>query len=195
VTAELIAAPAITTGAVTELSGIEWAAREIMISVGGPIAERMTCRRESVERVVAVHEAGHVVVQFLRGKRLAGASIVPWPGHSLGRAASRKPTPEDFKEPPTTDEQMAAGLAHLGGLDRAQIEATTEALLSEHWPLVRRLADVLVECKVISARRARRLLYKALRKELRRARTVAEKDRRNHRAWAAEMHKALGQVA
>ena len=193
--AEVLAAPARKTGAATELSGIEWAVREIMISVGGPIAERMTCRRESVERVVAVHEAGHVVVQFLRGKRLAGASIVPWPGHSLGRAASRKPTPEDFKEPPTTDEQMASGLAHLGGLDRVQIEASTEALLADHWPLVRRLADVLLERKELSARCTRRLLYKTQRKELRRARTVAEKDRRNQQAWAAETRKALGQVA
>jgi hypothetical protein len=156
-----ITAPAGVTGAAPQPTGIEWARREIMIFVAGPIAERITCRRETVERVVAVHEAGHVVVQFLLGKRLAGASIVPWPGHSLGRAASRKPTPEDFKEPPTTDEQMASGLAHLGGLDRAQIEASTEALLADHWPLVRRLADVLVERKVISARRARRLLYKA----------------------------------
>ena len=113
----------------------------------------------------------------------------------LGRAASRKPTAEDLKEPWPTDEQMAAGLASLGALDRAQIEAETEALLVEHWPLVRRLADVLVERKVISARRTRRLLYKALRKELRRARTVAEKDRRNQQAWAAETRKALGQVA
>ena len=166
-----------------------------MISVAGPIAERMTCRRETLERVVAVHEAGHVVVQFLRGKPLHGVSIIPWPGHSLGRTASRKPTPEDLKEPWPSDEQMAASLASLGGLDRMQIEVSTEALLSEHWPLVRRLADVLVELKVISARRTRRLLYKAQRKELRRARTVAEKDRRNQKAWAAEVRGALGRVA
>ena len=50
---------------------------------------------------------------------------------------------------------------------------------------VRRLADALLERKVISARRARSLLYKAQRKELRRARIVAEKDHRNQQAWAA----------
>ena len=96
--------------------GIEWARREIMIFVAGPIAERITCRRQTVEAVVAVHEAGHVVVQFLLGKPLAGASIMPWPGHSLGRATSRNPAPEDLKEPWPTDARMAEGLAFLGGL-------------------------------------------------------------------------------
>lgn len=165
--------------------GIEWARREIMIFVAGPIAERITCRRPTVEAVVAVHEAGHVVVQFLLGKPLAGASIVPWPDHSLGRATSRNPAPEDLKEPWPTDARMAQGLAFLGGLDLASVEAATEALLADHWPLVRRLADALLERKVISARRARRLLYKAKRKDLRRARIVTEKDYRNQQAWVA----------
>jgi hypothetical protein len=175
--------------------GIEWARREIMIFVAGPIAERLTCRRPTLDHMVAVHEAGHVVVQFLLGKRLAGASIVPWPGHSSGRATSRKPTLEDLKEPWPTDEQMTAGLVFLGDLDRAQIDASTEDLLTNHWPLVRHLAQVLVERKEISGRRARQLLFRAQRKELRRARAVAEKDRRNQQTWAAEIRQALGRVA
>jgi hypothetical protein len=83
----------------------------------------------------------------------------------------------------------------LGDLDRAQIDASTEDLLTDHWPLVRRLAQVLVERKEISGRRTRQLLFRAQRKELRRARAVAEKDRRNQQTWAAEIRQALGRVA
>jgi hypothetical protein len=177
-----------------DLSGVEWAAREIMISVAGPLAEKIGLR-PTVEAVVGVHEAGHVVVQFLLGKPLAGASIIPWEGHSLGRASSCKPTPEMLKTPLYTDEQKARDYAQLAGLDLAQVEAATEDLLSAHWPLVRSLADALVERKVVSGRRARQILFRAYRKDLRRWRAVAETDRRNQRAWAAEVRQALGQVA
>jgi hypothetical protein len=68
-------------------------------------------------------------------------------------------------------------------------------LLCAYWPLVRVLADVLVERKVVSGRHARQILFGALRKDLRRWRTVAETDRRNQQAWAAELRQALGQVA
>jgi hypothetical protein len=181
-------------GAVLQLTGIEWAAREIMVSVAGPIAEK-TGRRPTVEEMVGVHEAGHVVMQFLLGKQLAGASIIPWKGHSLGRASSCKPTPELLKTPLVTDERKAQDFAQLAGLDLTQVEAATEKLISDHWPLVRVLADVLVERKVVSGRRARQILFRALRKDPRRRRIVAEKDRRNQQAWAAELRQALGQVA
>lgn len=187
-------APVIAPGAVLQLSGIEWATREIMVSVAGPIAEKIG-RRPTVEEMVGVHEAGHVVMQFLLGKRLAGASIIPWEGHSLGRASSCKPTPEMLQKPLYTDEQKARDYAQLAGLDLAQVEAATKELLSAHWPLVRSLADALVERKVLSARRARQILFRALRKDLRRWRAVAETDRRNQQAWGAELRRALGRVA
>ena len=173
-------------------ANVEWLKSEIMVSVAGPIAERNTSREMTMERVTAIHEAGHVVAQFLLGKRLRGVSIIPWPGHSLGRAASRKPTPEDFQKPPTTDEQKAKDYAYLGGFDLSEIEAATGQLLIDYWPLVRRLADVLLERKVLSGRSVRSLLYKAQRKQLRRARTVEEKDRRNQLVWTAERQRMVG---
>jgi hypothetical protein len=176
-------------------ANLDWLKSEIMVSVAGPIAERNTSREMTLERVVAIHEAGHVVAQFLLGKRLRGASIIPWPGHSLGRAASRKPTPEDFKRSHPTDEKMAKDYAYLGDFDLSEIEAATGQLLIDHWPLVRRLADVLLERKVMSGRCARSLLHKAQRKQLRRARVVAEKDRRNQLVWDAEMRRAVSQGA
>ena len=57
------------------------------------------------------------------------------------------------------------------------------------------LADALVERKVVSGRRARQILFGALRMELRRSRVVAEMDRRNQQAWAAELRRALDRVA
>jgi hypothetical protein len=67
-------------------------------------------------------------------------------------------------------------------------------LLSAHWPLVRSLADVLVERKVVSGRRARQILFRAYREDLRRWRIVAEKDRRHQQVWAAELRQSLGRV-
>ena len=165
-----------------------------MVSVTGPITEQIG-RRSTVEEMVGVHEAGHVVMQFLLGKRLAGASIIPWEGHSLGRASSCKPTPEILRKPVITDEQKARDYAQLAGLDLTQVEAATEKLISDHWPLVRVLADVLVERKVVSGRRARQILFRAYRKQFRHWRIVAEKDRRNQQAWSAELRSALDQVA
>jgi hypothetical protein len=49
--------------------------------------------------------------------------------------------------------------------------------------------------KVVSGRRARQILFGAYRKQFRRWRIVAEKDRRNQQAWAPELRRALGQVA
>jgi len=57
------------------------------------------------------------------------------------------------------------------------------------------LAQALVERKEISGRRARQILFRALRKDLRRPRTVAEKDRRNQVVWSAELRRALGRAA
>ena len=94
-----------------------------------------------------------------------------------------------------TDERKARDYAQIAGLDLAQVEAAAKDLLSAHWPLVRMLAEALVERKVVSGRRARQILFRALRKDLRRWRIVAEKDRRNQQAWRAELRRALGQVA
>ena len=187
-------APVIAPGAVLPLSGIEWAAREIMVAVAGPISEKIGLRL-TVEEIVGVHEAAHVVLEFLLGRRLHGASIVPWEGHSLGRASSRKPTPEDLKTPWPSDEQTARDYSLLAGLDCAELEAATEKLLCSYWPLVRRLARALVECKEISGRHCRQILFTAMRKDLRRSRAVAEKDRRNQQAWGAELRLELGRVA
>jgi hypothetical protein len=122
-----------------------------MEAVAGPTAEKIGLR-STVEEMVGVHEAAHVVLQFLLGRRLAGASIIPWEGHSLGRASSCKPTPEMLKAPPVTDEQRTRDYALLGGPNRAELEAATEKLLSDYWPLVRALAAVLVQRKVVSGR-------------------------------------------
>jgi hypothetical protein len=189
-----MAAPVIAPGAVIELSGVEWAAREIMVAVAGPISEKIGPRC-TVEEAVGVHEAAHVVIQFLLGCRLRGASIIPWEGHSLGRASSCKPTPEMLRKPWPNDEQRAHDFALLGCLNRVELETAAEELLSAHWPLVRVLAEALVERKVIAGRRCRQILFRALRKDLRRWRIVAEKDRRNQQAWGAEFRRALGRVA
>jgi hypothetical protein len=186
-------APVIAPGAVLQLSGVEWAAREIMVAVAGPISEKIGLR-STVEEAVGLHEAAHVVIQFLLGRRLNGASIVPWEGHSLGRASSRKATPEDLKTPWPSDDQTARDYSLLAGLDRAALEAATEKLLVAYWPLVRRLARALVERKEISARGCRPILFAALRKDLRRSRGVAEKDRRNQQAWSAELRRELSRV-
>jgi hypothetical protein len=42
-----------------------------------------------------------------------------------------------------------------------QIEAATEEMLADHWPLVRRLANALVDKKMLPWRRVRGVLYKA----------------------------------
>jgi hypothetical protein len=89
-----------------------------------------------------------------------------------------------------TDEQKARDYAQLAGLDLAEVEAAAEELISAHWPLVRALAEALVERKVVSARRARQILFAAYRKELRRWRTVAEQDRRNQQGCAAVLRTA-----
>lgn len=189
-TATAMPAPVVAPGAVLPLSGIEWAIREIMVSVAGPIAEKIG-RRPTLEALVGVHEAGHVVAQFLLADRLAGASIILWPGHSLGRASSCKPTAELLKRASYTDEQKSKDYAMLTNLDLAEAEAATKEMLFAHWPLVRRLADALVARKEISGRRCRQILFKALRKNLRRARDLAEKDRRNHQEFQRVLQMAF----
>jgi len=82
-----------------------------------------------------------------------------------------------------------------GGLDLPELHAATEKLLCAYWPLVLRLARALVERKEISGRRCRQILFRALRKDLRRSLIVAEKDRRNQQAWGAELRAAMGRVA
>jgi hypothetical protein len=70
-----------------------------------------------------------------------------------------------------TDAHKASDLSQLAGLDLAQVNAAAEELLCAHWPLVR-----------------------ALQKDLRRCRIVAEKDRRSQQAWAAALRRALGRL-
>jgi hypothetical protein len=187
-------APVIAPGAVIQLTGVEWAAREIMVAVAGPISEKIGPRC-TVEEAVGVHEAAHVVIQFLLGRRLAGASIIPWEGHSLGRASSCKPTPEDLKTPWPSDDQTARDYSLLAGLDRAELEAATEKLLCAYWPLVRRLARALVSAKRSPAAAADGCCSQRCPRNLRRSRAVAEKGWRNQEAWAAELRRALRRVA
>jgi len=106
-----------------------------------------------------------------------------------------QPTPEMLKTTPVTYVQRAHDYALLGGLDLPALQAATEKLLSDYWPLVRCLAQALVERKEISGRYCRRLLFTAMRKDLRRSRIVAEKDRRYQVAWRAELRRELGTVA
>jgi hypothetical protein len=73
-----------------------------------------------------------------------------------------------------------------------ELEAATEKLICDYWPLVRRLGHALVERREISARGCQRILFAAMRKNLRRSRAVAEKDRRNQVAWSAELRRELG---
>jgi hypothetical protein len=117
-------APVIAPGAALQLSGAEWVVREIMISMAGPIAERIGYRA-TTEAVVAVHEAGHAVVAFLTGKRHDAVSIIPWPSHSLGRLGPRRPTADLLNKPWPSDQEMTKDLALLGGCELAQVEAAT----------------------------------------------------------------------
>jgi hypothetical protein len=48
---------------------------------------------------------------------------------------------------------------------------------------------------VVSGRRARQILFRAYRKQFRHWRIVAEEDRRNQQAWAAQLRQALDRVA
>jgi hypothetical protein len=96
-----------------------------------------------------------------------------------------------LKAPLVTDEQKARDYALLGGLNRAELAAVTEKLLADYWPVVRRLAQALVERKEISGRRARQILFRAMRKDLRRARALAERDHREQEAFAQMFKNAL----
>lgn len=128
--------PTIAPGPVLHPSGIEWGVHEIIgFHGGGRFAERIG-PRPKVEAVVAVHEVGHVVIQFVLGKRLAGASIIPWEGHSLGRASSRKPTPELLKNFCARTSKRK-DFALVTGVDLSEVEASTEKLLADYWSLAR----------------------------------------------------------
>lgn len=179
-------------GVVVEVTGLEWGIREIMVTVAGPIAGRMAYIRPTMDAAIAIHEAGHVVMQFLLGARLLGASIIPWPGHSLGRASSVKLTPAMLEKPPLTDDQISSDYASLAGIELASLETIAQELLAEYWPLVRALAARLVERREIPARRARQILFRALRKDHRRTRTLAEADRRRQQETARILREAVG---
>jgi len=178
-------------GALIPLSGLEWGIREIMISVAGPAAEQISSARATVDGIVAVHEAGHVVMQFLLGARLEGASIVPWPGHSLGRASARRRGPIELETPSRSDAEVSSDYARLARVELSRVETAALELLAEYWPLVRALAARLVERKVISGRRTRQVLFRALRKDLRRARALAQADRRRQRETERKLREAF----
>jgi hypothetical protein len=173
----VISMPIVTLGARLDLTGADWVRREIAVSAAGPIAAGLIRLRPSVEAVVSVHEAGHVVMQFLLGGRIHGASIIPWEGHSLGRTSARNPTPDELKQSWPTDEERIEDFSTLAD-GREEIEHFTEHLLIRHWPLVRALADALEQQKVIAGRRCRQILHRALRKRVRRIHARMERDRR-----------------
>jgi hypothetical protein len=178
-------------GSLIPLSGLEWGIREIMISVAGPAAEQISSARSTVDGIVAVHEAGHVVMQFLLGARLEGASIVPWPGHSLGRASARRRGPIELETPSRSDAEVSSDYARLAGVELSRVETAALELLAEYWPLVRALAARLVERKVISGRRTRQILFRGLRKDVRRARALAQADRRRQQETERQFRAAF----
>jgi hypothetical protein len=94
---------------------------------------------------------------------------------------------------PISDQERIDSYMHIGGphYDLAEIEAFVTTLLIDFAPLVRRLAAVLMERKSMSARACRRVLFKAMRKDLRRAKIVAEKDRRAQAAFTLERKQAI----
>jgi len=59
-----------------------------------------------------------------------------------------------------------------------QLFGETEALLDQHWPVIRHLADYLVLRKTLDFRQCVRIFYKAEKKEARRAAAIQERDRR-----------------
>jgi len=148
-------------------SSLEWAIQIIQTSLAGPAAEHM-CFRSTVEEIVAHHEAGHAVASFLLGRRFAEISIVPRPD-SNGRVIYNRGTPGD-SAPIQPDREIADSFGCVAAVDVSEIERATRTTIADHWPMVRRLADELIERKVLSGRRARQILYKAQRKEMRRAR-------------------------
>lgn len=181
---------AIQPGVRIELSGYEWGRRRLAVLYGGLIAEKMPpC--VSIEQNVSRHEACHCTVSFLTSELpLGGASIIPVAGHSAGRTSNRLPGPG---EKSISDKEWVSGLKLLGGdqFDLAEIERFTTQLLTDYQPLTRRLAGVLLERKVLTGRQVRRILLKALKKDLRRAKIVAEKDRREQAAFALVLEKEL----
>jgi hypothetical protein len=181
----------ITPGARIKLTGLAWGCRRLAILSAGPIANKM-CRYPSGAANIARHEACHVTIQFLLGAGLEveGASIIPVAGHSAGRASNRLPPPGDQS---LSDERQIADLKLLGGahFDLDEIEQFVTAMLFDYMPLVLRLAAALVEHRVLTARRCRQILFRALRKDLRRARALAERDRREQAAFAVTFQKEL----
>jgi hypothetical protein len=180
----------IQAGIRIELADFAWGLREIMVTAAGPIADKM-CPCLTFEAEVARHESAHVLVEFMTGARMRGASIIVAPGHSGGRTSNRMPPPDAI---PISDQERIDSYMHIGGphYDLAEIEAFVTTLLTDFAPLVRRLAAVLLERKSMSARACRRVLFKAMKKDLRRAKIVAEKDRRAQAAFALERKQAIG---
>jgi hypothetical protein len=180
---------AVAPGADIQLHDFAWGRRQLAIFYAGIVADKM-CGFPSGEANIGRHEACHVTIQFLLAAPIRGASIIPVDGHSAGRASSHLPAPG---EKSISDEEHIAAFKLLGGdhFDLAEIERFTTALLFDYMPLVRRLAAALLERKSISARRCRQILFRAMKKDLRRARIVAEKDRRAQAAFAAVLRKEL----
>ena len=176
------------------MTAIEWARAEIMVSGRGPDRreDRPPSDGGSRGRRSRGRPCGDAVPA---GPSARGREHHPVGRSFLGTGQLLQADTGAAEQALVTDEQRAQDFALLGGFDLAEIEAATEKLLSDHSPMVRRLADVLVERKVLSGRRARQFLYKAQRKTVTPLAAVAEKDRRNQQVWAAEMRQSLGQVA
>jgi hypothetical protein len=178
-------------GASIELRDFMWALRELAVYMAGPISNKMSPCATSLE-YIARHEACHCLTGFMLGQRFA-ASIVAVPGHSAGRVSrtSRRPLPG---EPSLSDEEQIADFAVLGGghFDVGEVEAFVTRLLDDFRPLVRRLTDELLRARVLSARRVRQVLFRAMRKDWRRARALQERDRREQARSRAVLKTAVG---
>ena len=182
----------IAPGARFKLSGYAWGRRQLAILLAGPVADKMPpC--VTIDDHVSRHEACHCTLAFITAAPLDGASIIPVPNHSAGRASSHLPPPGEKSE---TDQQQIDQIQPVMVLgdpdfDLDEIEQFVTQLLFDYMPLVRRLAAALVERKVLTARRCRQILFRALRKDLRRARALAERDRREQQAFAVMFQKEL----
>ena len=120
--------------------------------------------------------------------------------HRLFRSLTTAPAASSHLPPPgeksETDQQQIDQIQPVMVLgdpdfDLDEIEQFVTQLLFDYMPLVLRLAAALVERKVLTARRCRQILFRALRKDLRRARALAERDRREQQAFAVMFQKEL----
>jgi hypothetical protein len=159
-----------------------------VISLAGGLATKLFCRSCSDDVELARHESAHCVAAISRGYRFSGVSIIPAIGHSRGRLSYHKVSigqleAEAKTAPPRTDLESAglylSQMRELGSeVTAAQLFAETEALLDQHWPVIRHLADCLILRRTLDFRQCLRIVYGAQRKQARRFAALREQDRR-----------------